>query len=459
MTLLPNAPPPIITWPGSGDFYEGLGFRFAQGQLTQAGDQYMGRSLVNPDNNNFGPRIGIAYSPTEKWSIRAGFGTFYMQDIGNAVFDMSRNMAGRDLYVASIENRNAYLDDPWALERANAKCPGYSCRCLSGPQLLGNVQNNRTPYVNQYIANIQRQLTQNLVFEVGYMGNQGHKLNRFALFNQPIVKSGPTDTRSVAQRTPFPSYGRIQENSAEANSNYNSLEAKLTQRLNKGLTYTVGFTWAKAIDNGSALRTNTGDTLWPTNSYNLRAERGLSQFDLRRRFVASYLYELPFGAGRTWLTNGILSKMAGGWQLGGLLTLADGTAMNVSQLGDTAGLNTLGNQPDATGMSPFPRDQTAQHFWNIAAIDVNNSALSWRPGNMGRNTLVTPGTQTFDASLMRDIKLYENHVLNFRLEAFNALNHPNWNAPSADARNPSTFGVVTSARSMRQLQFALKYSF
>jgi hypothetical protein len=180
---------------------------------------------------------------------------------------------------------------------------------------------------------------------------------------------------------------------------------------------------------------------------------------LPRRFVASYLYELPFGNGKPWLTDGFLSKLAGGWQLGGLLTFADGTAMNVSQLGDTAGLNTLGNQPDATGISPIPSNQSAQRFWNIAAINVTNPALSWRPGNMGRNTLFTPGTQTFDASLMRDIKLYESHVLNFRFEAFNALNHPNWNAPSADARNPSTFGVITSARSMRQLQFALKYSF
>jgi hypothetical protein len=457
--IVPGAAPPIITRPGNGDFYEGLNFQFAQGQLTQAGDQYMGRSLVNPDNNNFGPRVGLSYSPTDRWTLRAGFGTFYVQDIGNAVFDMSRNMAGRDTYVASIENRSADLNDPWALERANAKCPGYSGTCLAGPQLLGNIQNNRTPYVNQFMANIQRQITQNLVLEVGYLGNEGHKLNRFVVINQPIVKSGPTDTRTVSQRTPFPSYGRIQENAAEVNSNYHAFDAKLTQRLSKGLTYTVAYTWSKAIDGGSALRTNSGDTLWPVNSYNLRAERGLSQFDLPRRFVASYVYELPFGPGKPWVQQGVWGQIVGGWQLGGVLTLADGTAMNVSQLGDTAGLNTLGNQPDATGISPIPANRSAQRFWNIASINASNPALSWRPGNMGRNTLFTPGTQNFDASLMRNIKIYETHVLNFRFEAFNALNHPNWNAPSADARNASTFGVVTSAKSMRQLQFALKYSF
>lgn len=457
--IIPNAPQPIITRPGSQPFYQGLNFQFAQGQMTQAGDQYMGRSLVNPNDLNFGPRVGLAYSPSDRWSIRAGFGTFYVQDIGNAVFDMSRNLGGRDLYITSIENRNAVLNTPWALEAASASCPGWSGTCLVRPQILGNVQNNRTPYVDQYMLNIQRQLTRDVVLEVGYLGNEGHHLDRFVVYNQPVPKAGPNDTRSVSQRTPFPNYGRIQEVGGVVNSNYNGLEAKLTQRFRKGLTYLVGFTWSKAIDNGSALRTNAGDTLWPVNSYNLRAERGLSQFDLPRRFVASALYELPFGKGKAVAGSGWMGAILGGWQLGGIVTVADGTAMNVAQVGDTAGLNTLGNQPDATGISPVPQNRSAQQFWNIASVNATTPDLSWRPGNMGRNTLFTPGTADADLSLNRTIRLYEAHALNFRFEAFNAFNHPNWNPPSADARNAATFGVVTTAKSMRQLQFGLKYTF
>jgi hypothetical protein len=243
------------------------------------------------------------------------------------------------------------------------------------------------------------------------------------------------------------------------NSNYNAGDIKLTQRFSHGLTYTAGFTWSRAIDNGSALRTNAGDTLWPTNSYNLRAERGPSQFNLPRRFVASFLYELPFGPGKQFVNSGFVSYIIGGWQLGGILTLADGTSYNVSQLGDTASLGTLGNQPDATGISPIPTNQTANHFFNIAAIDVTNPNLTYQPGNFGRNKLYTPGTQDFDATLMRNIHIWERQSLNFRFEAFNALNHPNWNIPSSDARSPSTFGVITSAKTMRQLQLALKYTF
>jgi len=100
-----------------------------------------------------------------------------------------------------------------------------------------------------------------------------------------------------------------------------------------------------------------------------------------------------------------------------------------------------------------------QQFWNIAAFDFNNPALSYRPGNMGRNTLLSPGTRLADLSLSRSIRLHESHSLNFRFEAFNATNHPNWNAPPSDARSPSTFGVITSAKTMRQLQLALKYAF
>ena len=195
------------------------------------------------------------------------------------------------------------------------------------------------------------------------------------------------------------------------------------------------------------------------NSYNLRAERGLSQFDVPRRFVASALYEFPFGPGKSLANHGVLGAIVGGWQLGGIVTFADGTPINVAQLGDTAGLNTLGNQPDATGISPIPSNRTTQQFWNIAAINVNSPDLSWRPGNMGRNTLFTPGTRLADLSLTRDIHIYERHMLNFRVEAFNATNHPNWNAPSSDARSPSTFGIINSAKTMRQLQLGLKYIF
>ncbi|MFN7923572.1 MAG: carboxypeptidase-like regulatory domain-containing protein [Bryobacteraceae bacterium] len=457
--FLEGSHPPIITRPGAGDFYEGFNFRFANGQAVQAGDQYMGRALVNADNNNVAPRLGLSYSPTNRWTFRTGAGMFYVQDSGNPTFDMARNQGGRDLLITNIERRNANLSDPWASARASASCTGWSGPCLATPQVLANSQNLRTPLVYQWLFNIQRELSSNLVLETGYQGSSGNRLPRFRVYNQPILKTGPADTRSVAQRTPWPAYGRLQMVDGVDSASYHAFSAKLTQRFHRGLTYMLGYTWSKAIDGGSAIRTNSGDTLWPVNSYNLRAERGLSQFQVGRRFVGSFVYELPFGSGKTLLKEGVLSHIAGGWQLGGIVTFADGAPVNVAQLGDTAALNTLGNQPDATGISPVPSDRSQNKFWNIAAIDVTNPALSYRPGNMGRNTLFRPGTRQGDVSLARNIRIVEGHTLNFRFETFNTANHPNWNAPSSDARNPGSFGVITSAKTMRQLQFALKYLF
>jgi hypothetical protein len=110
-------------------------------------------------------------------------------------------------------------------------------------------------------------------------------------------------------------------------------------------------------------------------------------------------------------------------------------------------------------VSPVPSNRSAKHFWNPAAFNYTNPALSYRPGNASRNTLFTPGSEDFDASLSKDIHIWEAHSLNFRFETFNTLNRPNWNVPANDPRNLATFGVITSARPMRQLQFALKYSF
>jgi hypothetical protein len=130
----------------------------------------------------------------------------------------------------------------------------------------------------------------------------------------------------------------------------------------------------------------------------------------------------------------------------------------VGGIGDTIG-TTLSNAPNATGISPFPTTQTAQQYWNLAAFNITNPALSWTFGNAGRNVLFTPGLIGADFSLAKSWRTIENHSLQFRFECFNCANHPNWLPPSADPTAPSSFGIVTTARTMRQLQFALKYLF
>jgi hypothetical protein len=456
--LIPGAAAPVFTKPGSGSFYPNSTWQFGQGQATQVSN-VMGRGMVNPSDRNWGPRVGLAYNPAQHWSVRAGAGMFYVQDITNIVFDMARNLAAKDGYVIPVNNRTTYLSSPWATESGSPNCPGFGGVCLAAPQVQATDQNNRTPYVEQFLLNVQRELSHHIVMEVGYLGNEGHHLDRYQVLNQAILPSGPNDHSSTASRRPWPLYGNLQEVAGVDNSNYHALNWKLTQTPVYGLAYTIAFTWSKAIDEGSATRTNSGDTLWPNNSYTLNTMRGLSQFDEGRRFVASYVYNLPIGRGTRLLGTGAPGAILGGWQLGGILTLTDGTPEQGSVLGDTTNIGNLNDYPEVTGISPIPANRSANNYFNAAAFNFTSPTLSYLPGNEGRNVLITPGVANFDASLVKLIHIKESHAMTVRFEAFNSVNHPNWNVPPNDPRSPATFGIVTSARTMRQLQVALKYTF
>lgn len=461
--LLPGTRTPIFTRAGSGDFYEGLPFRFIDTIPVQAGDDFLGRSLVGSDRNNFAPRIGFAYSPAPRWSFRAGFGVFYVQDTAHPRFDMARNLSGRSDYTANTEKPDANLSNPWAPLSALYKCSNWDGVCVPTPFVLQNNPGRRTPYVMQWMFNIQRQLTQSTAVELGYQGNAGHKLERLRMYNDAILRTGPNDTRTPAQRRPWgASYGQIQTVDNVVNSNYNAASVKLQRTFSRGLTYLAGFTFGKAIDNGSGIRPYGFDNILAKNSYDLKGERGLSQFHTARRFVTSILYEIPAGprhlVGRQ---MGPAAKILEGWQIGSILTFSDGTPLTVGGIGDLAnlGLSNSSNFPDATGVSPIPSDRSASRFWNRAAFDPFNPELAYRFGTTGRNTLLTPGVKQWDFSLLKNTRIREGHALEFRFEAFNFPNHPNWNTPSADSRNAGVFGIVTAARTMRELQFGLKYMF
>jgi hypothetical protein len=213
------------------------------------------------------------------------------------------------------------------------------------------------------------------------------------------------------------------------------------------------------MDQGSSIRNNTGENQFATDNYNLQREDALSQFHNGHRFVTSVLYELPFGSGkRLGSGNRIVNAMISGWQVGSIITLSDGTPINVGQIGDPLLIGTP-NVPDATGISPIPEDRSPDRFWNIAAFNATNPELLYRFGNSGRNLLTTPGLKQWDFSLTKETQIRENHRVEFRFEAFNFSNHPNFLAPAVDVRQPATFGRITAARTMRELQFGVKYNF
>ncbi len=438
---------PVFIRMGSGDFYEGLTLRFNPA-IKVARDGRLGERLVNDDRNDFAPRIGFAYSPTSKWTFRAGGGVFYAQDTGNPRFDMARNLAGR----RRDEATPTILDLNWNAPFRNLG----STVLVSNPYVLGNINGRRTPYVIQYMFNMQRELRNNLLLEVGYLGSVGRKLESLRAFNESI----PGATGTVLARAPYPEFGRIQEVDGSGKSSYNALSVKLEKRMSGGLGFVSGYTWSKSIDNASAIRSHGGDTLFPQNSYNLAAERALSGFHTSHRLVNSVLYELPFGKGRKWLDRGgIVDVILGGWEFGTLFNVQTGFPLTVVSGRDQSNTGAGFDRPlhVAGQESQLDRDVRSAARW------INTAAFVLQPlgtfGNTGRNTIISPGIVSWDASLLKHFRFAENKSLQFRFEAFNAANHMNLGNPNLSVIN-ANFGRITDTRgTMRELQFGLKLIF
>ena len=329
--VVPGAKVPVMIRPGEGDFHEGLPFRFHDGIPTATGDDLLGSETVKRDNNDFAPRVSLSYRPDGRWTVRAGFGMFYVQDIVEARFDLSRNVGGRSQFTADSEVLNSNFSDPWKNEGGN--CSNWTGPCQGPTFTLANNTNRRTPYILQWIFNVQRQLGANTV--LNWIHRKRWAQARVASCLEPASSAARAERCTYfAPKIAFPAYGLIQTLDNHGNSTYHGLALKATRRFSSGLTYLVGFTWSKALDQGSSVRNNTGENQFATDNYNLRREHSLSQFHNSRRFVTSALYELPFGKGRRFQPGSrVIDAIVGGWQIGSILTLSDGTPINVGQIG------------------------------------------------------------------------------------------------------------------------------
>jgi hypothetical protein len=460
---------PVLVRIGSGDFYENTLLRFAGPHnvgtvadpfivpaIQTARDGRLGGRLITDDKKNFAPRIGWAWNPTDKWSYRAGTGIFYLQDTGNPRFDMARNLSGRRRDNPTPFSPDLTLEAPFrggtgsAINACGAAPPLV---CLSDIYVLGNMPNRKTPYMLQYLFNVQRELDKSTALEIGYLGSRSHRLERMFDWNETI----PGTTGSIQSRKPYPEFTKVQEIGNVAEAKYNSLAVKLTRRLDRGLSLLVGYTLSKSTDNGSGIRTLGGDTLFPQNSFCLECEWGPSVFDVRHRFVTSILYELPFGDGKPFANSGVGAAILGGWQLSAIINKSSGfprTAYTGSDVSLTGGGQDRPNL--VPGQDPNAGPRTVLQWFNTAAF-VPNAAGTW--GNVGRNTLVGPGIFRVDASIIRNFRMTSSKSLQFRLEAFNVLNNPIWGDPSTTL-NSSTYGQITSTRTpMREVQLGLKFVF
>ncbi len=456
--FITTANAPQADWPffvrqsGCTDPYEGLSIHWTSTNAVCGGG--LNHNLMETKYKSFAPRVGIAYAFDDKTVIRTGFGVFFMEDIANSTyFDMARNIAARvDLTSTSTSQVT------WG----NA-IPGGSGTIVQVPPPFAwaAAYDHATPYTMQYLLNVQRQLGANWVLEAGYLGSASRHLYGFKNVNQ----AGPGPIASINSRRPFPNFGVLSFVNDKYTGNYNAGSVKLTRRFSQGLSLTTNYTWAKSIDNSSGTRTQGFDILFPQDSTCAECERSLSSFDVRHRWVLATVYDLPVGKGKMLgINNSVLNGVVGGWQVSANTTIQSGVPQTLSSGGNVAGTNNpVNDRPSYTGVGNGYLAKKVHTPNGLAWLDPASFFVQPQGnfGTVGRNSLITPAFQTFDFAVHKNFPMgyKDGHVLQFRMEAFNVLNHPVWGAPNGN-RASSTFGIInTTAVDMRQLQLGLKYSF
>lgn len=395
------------------------------------------RGLVRNHPWKFGPRFGFAYDlrGNSQTVLRGGYGVGYYRVEGNDVY----RLVGNPPRASVVNVFNPPLDDP-TKGSAGAVLP----RAVFTLDPVYDV-----PMAQTYSFGIQRRLATNTSFSASYVGSRGTHLDRGRQLNQPMpVGNFEFDTRlntrqvSTDYLRPYPGYSNITMMENTASSTYHSLQLDFNRQFHKGLHLQVVYTLSKTMADADGF----GGT--PQNPYNMKLERSLTAFDRPHMFVTNYMYELPF-----WRNAGNpFQRALAGWQLGGILVIQSGTPFSPGLSGSTNGLAT---RPDVVAGQNPAGPRTVEKWFNTAAFVA---PVYGYYGNAGRNILRGPGMVKWDVSLLKDFRIGESVILQFRGEAFNVLNRANFSGVSAAVGSPN-YGMITSARDPRSIQLGLKLEF
>jgi outer membrane receptor protein involved in Fe transport len=448
--------------------------------LLYPGDPGVPAGLIPTDMKAFAPRFGVAWDPngSGKSLITAAYGIFY-----------------EPYYTGQGGPLQAPISAPPYLGTPQVSLPDFADPFDGNPPPVGTFSPSLTnltlspsltlPYTQDWDLNFQHSFGPDLLFELGYVGTKGTRLPRFIEANpavfvpgyvdgQPISNSSNADQRrlysgcTLADSPSSCVYSSTGEIAGIANSAYNAMEVSMRKRFSHGLSFLASYTWSKTIDDvssfnitGSASKPVAGENDLAQNPFNLGAERGLSLFDARNRFVGSYVWALPFwNQSQNWY-----QRVLGGWQLDGIATLMSGTPFTVFDSNDVAA---QGTAPEITGFSaqrpnlngnPNNGPRSVGTWLNAGAFQrLDLTANAGQFGTEGRNVNVGPGYADWDFAALKNFKVTESTQLQFRAELFDVLNRTNFRLPDSDISSP-TFNHILAAEAPRQVQFALKFMF
>jgi hypothetical protein len=404
-------------------------------------------SLLQARPLRLAPRIGLAWTlPDHKTVIRSGFGIYTNQAAYSIIQNAALNLP---FYFAKTVTNSAVAGVP--LHNIE------NILTAEGSVSANNINHDfKIEYNNVWNLSIQRSLSSTTSIQAQYIGSYTvHADNETYqnLFpNDGLDPATGLHVRPIPQMSGFPSV------TWDGWEKYNALALTFTQRAWRGLTLNSTYTWSKALDDASNPGPDNAGPNFPQDPSNLAAEKGLSDFDHRNRFVTNFLYQIPFLRN----SEGWTHTAFGGWQVGGIWTLQSGAPFTVNLSTDTANngepLSAPSQRPNLT-CNPNSGPRTTAEWFNTACFAM---PAAFTYGNAGRDIVIGPGLDDFDATLQNEFPVRENLKLQFRLDIFDFFNHPNLNAPVGAGRifsASSSFGSITSANDPREMQFSLRLVF
>lgn len=417
------------------------------GVVTGQSPGSLPNSLVRSDSHNFAPRLGVAYRPWTKRKLvmRAGYGLFYDSSVYSR---FTGNLANQPPFAQA----STLLTSPRQVLTLENGFP------VVAPGILTNTYavdpNFRTPYGQSWNFTVENEIARDLILSVGYVGTKGTKLDLLLGPNRAGSGAAGNLTLKNAQQFTYETSG--------ASSIYQGLQVILRRQFHSGFSASAYYTFSKSIDDASSVG-GAGHTV-AQNTFNLAAERGLSVFDVRHRLLINEIYEFPFGRRKRFLNRGgPVADVLADWRIFGNTSIQSGIPYTANVRGNQSAGGGLGayfsGRAEATGL-PVSLPSSARstlEFFNTAAFTLPPSGEF---GNAGRNTIEGPGTINFNMSLMRMLTVSEQKGvrLNFRIEANNIFNHPNFNG-IATTVDSTGFGRVTSVGGMRTVSATLRLMF
>ncbi len=414
---------------------------------SDAGRYGLRNSFANPEAKNFAPRIGLAWQLTPKTVVRSGFGLFYGRADENLGIS-NRPTNNPPFFVRSINTGDQ-------IHQLITLSGGIPANILNPNNVVNSNVNSwpihmPLPYTWEWNLNLQQQLGRGFTAQLGYIGSGSHNLYVDPNFNQP--QPGPG---SIPSRSPFPAYSSILAYLPIDRSNYNSLVAQIERRFHSGFSFLAAYTWSHSLDYGGQVSDSTD--YGPQNPFNWTTNYASSNFDVRQRFSASYIYELPFGRNKPWLNQqGVARALFGGWQLSGVVAVQTGLSFTPILGYDPTNTGTTARPNVIQGGALYPANQGPSDWFNNSAFVA---PAQYTYGNAGRNILRGPGLHNSDIGLQRPVAIRERFRVLFSAELFNMFNTPQFGLP-ANTVGTATTGVISKVSTPeRQFQFGLHLDF